>query len=155
MRVAVAAKTEEEVPITSEGRILVMDDSEGIRKVTEAMLRKLGYDTVTCNDGDEAIEKYTMALASQQPFDAVILDLTMPGGMGGKETMQKLMEIDPRIKVIVSSGYSDDPLVAQHGDYGFSGSISKPFRIVELSQILYDVLIRRPIFSPKSGKRTK
>ena len=122
------------------GKILVMDDEEMVRHILDKMLGHLGYKAKVARDGEEAIELFTAAQASGKPFDAVILDLTVPGGLGGRETMARLLKIDPRIKAIVSSGYSDDPIMADFREYGFSGVIAKPYRISELSKILQEVL---------------
>lgn len=121
---------------TGKGKILLMDDSKPIQQLMEAMLSRLGYEAVITSDGDEAIEAYESALREKQPFLAVILDLTVPGGMGGQEAMRTLLEIDPQVKAIVASGYSDSDVLAQYQEYGFIGSIPKPFRIVELSAVL-------------------
>ena len=126
--------------LTGLGKILVMDDEEMVRQILDKMLGHLGYKAKCARNGEEAIELFTSAQASGKAFDAVILDLTVPGGIGGKETMARLFKIDPRIKAIVSSGYSDDPIMADFREYGFSGVIAKPYRISELSKILQEVL---------------
>jgi CheY-like chemotaxis protein len=100
------------------------------------MLGRLGYEVEFAADGAAAIAGYSEATAAGRPFAAVILDLTIPGGMGGKETMETLLDIDPQIKAIVSSGYSDDPIMADFQKYGFSAVIAKPYRVAELSKIL-------------------
>lgn len=94
-------------------------------------------------DGFEAIELYKRARESGQPFDAVILDLTIPGGMGGKETIQNLLEIDPQVKAIVSSGYSNDPVMADFRKYGFHDVVAKPYRVEELKKVLDKVVMGR------------
>ncbi len=121
---------------TGSGRILVMDDEKFIRTLATEMLKRLGYETAQAQDGSEAIAIYRQAMASGEPFDAVILDLTVPGGMGGKETMTRLTAIDQGVKAIVSSGYSNDPLMSHYGDYGFIAAVKKPYVISELSQAL-------------------
>jgi PAS domain S-box-containing protein len=126
-------------PIGGRGRILVMDDDEMVRDMLIVMLRKLGYEARCAEDGEEAIKLYKEALAESRPFAAVIFDLTVPGGMGGKEAIRQLRAIDPQIKAIVSSGYSDDPIMANFQIYGFQGVITKPYRITELSKILSSV----------------
>ena len=135
-----ARGAEEEARAGSRGRVLLMDDEEMIREITSEILDALGYEAEFAENGDEAIRLFEHALASRKPFDAVILDLTIPGGMGGKETMQKLLDIDPYVKGIVSSGYSNDPVMAEFGKYGFSGVITKPFKIEELGEILRKIL---------------
>ncbi|MEA3415955.1 MAG: response regulator [Thermodesulfobacteriota bacterium] len=125
---------------TGKGKILVMDDQEVIREVAGEMIEVLGYEVEFAKDGAEAIELHKKAKKSAQPFDAIIMDLTIPGGMGGKETIQKLIEIDPETKAIVSSGYSNDPIMADYRKYGFCGVIAKPYKIKELGEILYKVI---------------
>jgi len=118
------------------GNILIMDDDEMIQDLTTEMLESFGY-TVDCAvDGNEAIEKYVSAEKSGNPFDVVIMDLTIPGGMGGKEAVKELLAINPKIKAIVSSGYSTDPIMAKYKDYGFTGRLSKPFQMDELQKVL-------------------
>ncbi|OGP18343.1 MAG: hypothetical protein A2V21_309195 [Deltaproteobacteria bacterium GWC2_55_46] len=122
------------------GRVLVMDDEELIREVSAEMLKLLGYEAAFAGSGKEAIDLFTKAMNGGVPFDAVILDLTVPGGLGGKETIRKLKEIDPRVKAIVSSGYSKDPIMADYGKYGFSGVIAKPYRVSEFSKVIQEVI---------------
>jgi len=122
------------------GKVLVMDDEEIVRLVLGEMLEHLGCTVGFAINGQEAIELYTHALQSESPFDAVIMDLTIPGGMGGKEAIQQLRKIDPNIRAIVSSGYSNDPVMADYRQYGFTGVAAKPYRIDELSEQLGKVL---------------
>jgi PAS domain S-box-containing protein len=122
------------------GKILVMDDDEAIREVTEKILIELGYEVGSASDGAETIALYRDAAQSGQPFDAVIMDLTIPGGMGGKEAIQQLLKFDPKVSAIVSSGYSNDPIMAEYEKYGFRGVATKPYRIEKLSWVLHDVL---------------
>jgi PAS domain S-box-containing protein len=124
------------------GKILIMDDEDMIREITGELLLNLGYQVEFAKNGNEAIVMYREALDLEKPFDAVILDLTIPGGMGGKETIKELLKIDPNIRAIVSSGYSNDPIMAEFKDHGFGGVIIKPYRLAELSQTLHDVLDR-------------
>ena len=112
-----------------------MDDEESIRKLLCANLTLDGYEVELTTDGAEAIEQYTKARESGKPFDAVIMDLTIPGGMGGKETIKKLLEIDPDAKVIVSSGYATDPIIADYRKYGFSAVLPKPYNIDEIKVV--------------------
>jgi CheY-like chemotaxis protein len=123
-----------------EGRILLMDDDWDILRVTRDVLNYLGYDTVLARNGKEAVDVYMKALKESESFDVVILDLTVQGGMGGKETIQKLKEIDPEVKAVISSGYSNDPVTAHYREYGFSSAITKPYSIDELKKALQSVM---------------
>jgi len=123
-----------------EGKILLMDDEETVRQVAGDMMRRLGYRVDDAADGQEALRKYAEAKEAGEPFDAVMFDLTVPGGMGGKEAFGKLLEMDPGVKAIVSSGYSNDPVMAKYDEYGFKGVVTKPYSIEELGRVLYDVL---------------
>ncbi len=123
------------------GKILVMDDDEAIREVTEKILMELGYEVGSAADGAETIALYQNAAKSGTPFNAVIMDLTIPGGMGGKEAIQQLLQIDPKVTAIVSSGYSNDPIMSEYEKYGFRGVATKPYRIEKLSWVLHDVLM--------------
>jgi PAS domain S-box-containing protein len=122
--------------VTGAGRILVMDDEEPIRDMAMAMLSMLGYGVDVAKDGEEAFDLYRLAKDSHDPYTAVILDLTISGAMGGRETLQRLIEIDPAVRAIVSSGYSNDPVMSNHKSYGFSGAVAKPYTPEELSQTL-------------------
>ena len=118
------------------GRILVMDDEGIVRELASNVISDLGYEVVIAADGTETIRLYQSAMESGDPFDAVIIDLTIPGGMGGRETIKRLMEADPEVKAIVSSGYSNDPIMTGFGEYGFKGVIAKPYKAGELSVVL-------------------
>jgi CheY-like chemotaxis protein/two-component sensor histidine kinase len=126
--------------IKGQGRILVMDDEASLRKVVGIMLEELGYESKFAKNGAEAIEMYKRAKEAERHYVAVILDLTVPGGMGGKEAIKNLLEIDPAIKAIVSSGYSDDPVLANFQEYGFKGMLSKPYEFRSLGKVLQEVL---------------
>ncbi|MEA3421960.1 MAG: ATP-binding protein, partial [Acidobacteriota bacterium] len=127
-------------PTTISGHILIMDDEEMVRNVAAEMLKKYGCTVDFAVDGKTAIEKYISANKSRHSFDIVIMDLTIPGGMGGKEAVNKLLAIDPKAKVIVSSGYSIDPIIANYNKYGFKGKIVKPFKIETLKTEVYKVI---------------
>ncbi len=129
-----------EEPLKGEGKVLVMDDEEIIRDAASEVLHYLGYAVVTARDGEEALHKYKKAQERGEPFDVVIMDLTVPGGMGGKEAVLKLKEIDPSAKVVVSSGYSTDPIMADFREYGFAGVVTKPYSVEELGSTLQKVL---------------
>ena len=130
--------------VSGKGRILVMDDDEIVRDVLSHMLAHLGYSPELAVNGTEAIECYLRAKEKGEPFAAVIMDLTIPGGMGGREAMSRLLEFDPNARGIVSSGYSTDPIMADYRSYGFSGVVAKPFRVEELSDVLENVVVATP-----------
>ncbi len=134
---------EEGAPAPGTGRILVMDDEEMIRDVAGEMLARLGYEVEFAAKGEEAVACYAAARQSERPFDAVIMDLTIPGGMGGREAIQKLREIDPGVKAIVSSGYSNDPIMARFREAGFRGVVSKPYTVTSLSEAVKKVLAEK------------
>ena len=115
---------------------MVMDDEEQIRAITQAMLGLIGHEVVLAKDGMEALQFYREAIESKTPIDLIIMDLTVPGGMGGKETVQKILAINSEAKVIVSSGYSNDPVMANFKDYGFCAAIAKPYQLPELKKII-------------------
>ena len=125
------------------GSVLVMDDEEMIRDLVAEMLKYLGYQVTTCNNGEDAIASYTATRASGTPFTAVIMDLTIPGGMGGKEAAREILEVDPGACLIVSSGYSSDPIMADYHRYGFSGAVAKPYNVAELGQLLETLITSR------------
>ncbi|MBF0469271.1 MAG: response regulator, partial [Desulfamplus sp.] len=129
-------KDKEENKHIGKGRILIMDDQELILKMAGIMLNKMGYEVVTASDGSLAIEIFREAYATHNQFDLVILDITVPGGMGGAETIPELLKIDPDVKAIVSSGYSNDPIMGSYADYGFCGVLPKPYTIGELAELL-------------------
>lgn len=125
------------------GKVLVMDDEEIIRKMLKNMLSTAGYQVELSDEGNEALEKYTQAMRAQDPFDAVIMDLTIPGGIGGKEAIKKLLEIDPQATVIVSSGYATDPIMSEYKEYGFKEVIAKPYSVQQLRETLSGLLTKR------------
>ncbi len=125
---------------TGTGRILVMDDDPVVLEVLAEMLEYMGFECQKAENGQEAVTLYEKAQASGYPFDAVILDLTVPGGMGGVQTIQKLRELDPQVRAIVSSGYCKDPVMAHPEKYGFRGTVAKPYRIEDLAAELQRVL---------------
>ncbi|MGE5423346.1 MAG: PAS domain S-box protein [Ignavibacteriales bacterium] len=133
-------KKVEKGPVLGQGRVLVMDDDRQVLDVLGRMLCAIGYETVMTADGSEAIDKYLEALTGDQAYDVVVLDLTVPGGMGGGETIIKLREIDPNIKAIVSSGYCNDKIMAEFDQWGFKGVLPKPYGIKDLSEVLSRVI---------------
>lgn len=123
-----------------EGKVLLMDDEEGVRVVIARMLEQGGYAVDLAGDGDAAIEMYRAAMKSGKPYDAVILDLVVSGGPDGKETVRRLIEIDPGVRAIAASGNYNDPAMARFGDYGFKEALAKPFLVSELNRVLGKVI---------------
>ncbi len=123
------------------GRVLVMDDDKSIATVTASMLKSLGYTPDVASDGEMAVERYLQALEAGEPFDAVVMDLTVPGGMGGAEALAQLREYDPAICAIVMSGYADTGLLADYQQVGFAGRLAKPFSLRDLAVTLHDLLV--------------
>jgi PAS domain S-box-containing protein len=124
------------------GHILIMDDDKAILNAVEAMLDHLGYSSQSVENGEEALTAYMQACKKGSPFDLVIMDLIVPGAMGGEEAAQKLITLDPQVKLVVSSGYSRDPVMADYQKYGFSGAMVKPYRLEELSLLLQKIFRR-------------
>lgn len=125
---------------TVNARVLVMDDEAEIRELIKEVLENMGMEVLTCADGKTAIEIYQKEMQSSAPIDLVILDLTVPGELGGKETLNELLKIDPKVKAIVSSGYSNDPIMSEYKKYGFKGVVSKPYQVNELIVTVQNVL---------------
>ena len=126
--------------LQGEGRILLIDDEQMIRRAAGEMLRRFGYDVTAAKDGEEAIRYYEEAAAAKRPFHAVIMDLTIRGSKGGRETAEALLTVDPDAKVIVSSGYSDDPVMSNFEDYGFCDVITKPYKLEDVGTVLRRVI---------------
>ncbi|MCP3942102.1 MAG: PAS domain S-box protein [Desulfobacteraceae bacterium] len=133
----------EYVSYKGEGRILIMDDQESILKISGRMLNLMGYETVFATDGAQAIKLYREAYKSEKPFNAVILDLTVPGGMGGAKTIPELLKIDPKVKAVVSSGYSNDPIMSNYEDYGFCSVVPKPYTKNQLAEVLNKIFDKK------------
>ncbi len=129
-----------DMPSLGGGKVLVMDDDAMIRETLGQLLPRLGYDVDFAEDGEEAIRRYENGLSDGEPFDAVIVDLTIPGGMGGADTIEVLRKLDPEVRAVVSSGYSDDPILANHQQYGFAARILKPYKAADLGRVLAQVL---------------
>jgi len=126
--------------ICGKGRILVMDDEDEIQEVLGKMLEHLGFDVDFASEGEKALSDYTDAFQQGSPYVATILDLTIPGGMGGKETLRQIKALHPEAAVIVSSGYSNDPVMGRFHEFGFSGVIAKPYNLLDLSKVLSQIL---------------
>jgi PAS domain S-box-containing protein len=126
--------------VSGTGRILIVDDEEAIRDLVEFTLDRLGYKVSQAESALEGVELYRQKLEAGERFDAVILDLTLPGGMGGKEALKRLIEIDPTVNAIVSSGYAMDATMSRYQDFGFRGVIAKPYEAAELGKIVHEVI---------------
>jgi len=139
-RTLVSVQTRPHISLSGSGRILVMDDEEMIRDLLRALLETLGYTVACVQDGTEAVAVYQHAQAAGQPFATVILDYTIPGGMGGLETLHRLRAINPQVKALVSSGYANNQVMADWAYYGFSGVVAKPYTMAQLQEALHNVL---------------
>lgn len=122
--------------MSGQARILVMDDEEAVLQVIQSMLSHFGHEVVTAKNGEEAVTLYEKHRNASAPFDLVLMDLTVPGGMGGKEAVAKILAIDPQAKVVVSSGYSNDPIMGNHREYGFCAAIVKPYQLSKLVETI-------------------
>ncbi len=134
---------EEPRVIPGRGRILVLDDDPLVRRTAEAMLRSLGYEVHSVGGGAEAIEVFRRAQERGEPFDTAILDLTVPGGLGGKDVVKELLEAEPELPVLASSGYSSDPVMCAFREHGFTGVLAKPYTMAELSERVRSALAGR------------
>jgi PAS domain S-box-containing protein len=133
-------KVQKTRPAMKSARIMVMDDDKMIRDVATAQLSMLGHEVISVSDGEQAINKYQELQDNKLPVDLVIMDLTIPGGMGGQEACQKLLQIDPTAKIVVASGYSNDPVMADFRKHGFSAAVAKPFDLDELRKTIESAL---------------
>jgi len=124
----------------NKGKILVMDDELTVRKSSVRLLTQNGFKVTCATEGNQAIKLFKTARDLKEPFDLVIMDLTVPGGMGGKEAAKRILKIDSKAKIIVSSGYSDNPVMAHYKKYGFSGALAKPYSMEELNASINSVL---------------
>lgn len=136
----VRQEVREEIIMSGRGRIMIMDDEEIVRRVVCDMLKYLGFVGIEAKDGEEALQIYRSCRDGGQDIDAVIMDLTIPGGMGGEEAVGRLLALDPQAKVIMSSGYCNDPIVKNYRQAGFCSIVSKPYQILDLSRVLAAVL---------------
>ncbi len=143
---AITTPDEEDTPrgaLPGGGRVLVMDDDETIRAIARGLLEKLGFRAETAEDSEETVRLYREAFEEGESFDAVILDLTIAGGRGGRETAADLLALDPGARLIVSSGYSNNPVLSRHREHGFLEVLSKPYRLEDLSRVLASVIARK------------
>ncbi len=129
-----------ENPSAEPALIMVMDDDEMLRTVARSQLEYLGHSVLPAEDGDSAVARYTECLHTDKPVDLIIMDLTIPGGMGGKEAAQEILALNPEAKIIVTSGYSNDPVMANYREYGFQESLLKPFDLRKLRKVILSVL---------------
>jgi CheY-like chemotaxis protein len=131
------------------GRVLFMDDEEPIVAMASLLLRRMGLEVELARDGAEAVQKFSEAHTAGRPFDLVVMDLTVPGGIGGREAIEQLRQIDPNVRAIVSSGYSSDPVLANHRAYGFCGMVAKPYKVEDFARVLRAALrqSRSPFFN--------
>jgi len=123
-------------PHKGKGMVLVLDDNEMVLRMARMLLEHMGYEPVCVRDGRDAIDAYKLAMQKRIPFKFLLLDLTIPGGMGGDRTMRALREIDPAVKAIVSSGHSSDPIMSSYAEHGFCAAIAKPYTLPQLSKVL-------------------
>ncbi|OPL18198.1 MAG: hypothetical protein AVO35_06755 [Candidatus Aegiribacteria sp. MLS_C] len=137
----------EDIPVAQGGknqgvgrRILIMDDQKMIRDTAGALLKELGYEVDTASEGSETLDMYRKAMEDHRPYYAVILDLTVPDGMGGTETVRELLQMDPGVRAIVSSGYSNASIMSDYSSHGFSGVITKPYSLNQISDLLGSIL---------------
>jgi PAS domain S-box-containing protein len=142
-RVAMTGPVSEEIPSNFNGRVLIMDDEEMVAEVAQEMLENIGYTATLTASGHDAIHEFQSAEDAQQPFDAVILDLTVPGGMGGAEAVSHIKQIRGSVPVLVMSGYADDSVLARYREYGFDGVLPKPFMIPDLRRVLHEAVATR------------
>ncbi len=126
--------------MSRKGKVLLMDDEQMILDVTCEILVFLNYEVISAKDGQTAIDLYKKEKAAGVPFDLVILDLSVPTGLGGKETIEQLKILDPAVKAVVSSGYTNDPVVENFSNYGFREKLTKPYNINEIKNILEKVI---------------
>ncbi len=126
--------------MADKGKVLLMDDEQIIIDVTNEVLRFLGYEVVFARDGAAALEIYKREKSAGMPFDVVILDLSVSDGMGGKETIENLRAFDPAVKAIISSGYSNDPVVQDYTKHGFVGRLNKPYKINDMKLLLEQLI---------------
>ncbi len=118
------------------GIIMVMDDEKMVQRICADMVRHLGYDVILADDGQQAIDKYKELMNTDNSIDVIIMDLTIRGGMGGKEAASKILELDKDAKLLVASGYSNDPILTEYTQYGFRGALVKPFDLNAISETL-------------------
>lgn len=130
-------------PLAKPARVLIMDDEPSIRRVGTVLLQRMGLEVVAVGDGAEALREFSAAREAVRPFDLIILDLTIPGGIGGKETIERIRQLDRQVPAIVSSGYSSDPVLADFRSFGFQASVPKPYMVGQLAETVARLLAIR------------
>ncbi|MBN1408095.1 MAG: response regulator, partial [Calditrichaceae bacterium] len=133
-------KVPDNIDFKGKGKILIMDDENFVRETASDMIAFFGFDVVCVKDGNEVVEEYKTARKNNNPYNAVILDLTIPGGMGGELAVKKLLRYDPDVTAIVASGYSTDPIMANYSRYGFKARLTKPYNLQEVGNVLRSTL---------------
>jgi CheY-like chemotaxis protein len=123
-------------------RVLMMDDDESIRRFGAALFARMGLETTLVGEGSEAVREFGAAWSAGRPYELVILDLTIPGGMGGKLAIEAIRKIDPKVPAIVSSGYSNDPVLSNFTKFGFQAMVPKPYDVKQLAATIRDLLAR-------------
>jgi len=136
------------------GRALFLDDEPPIQKLGAALLERLGLQVTIVADGRDAVRVFRDAISSGRRYDVVIMDLTVPGGMGGREALEEIRHIDPHVRAIVSSGYSSDPVLANHRAYGFRGMVAKPYQADEFARVVREVIAGYGA-SPEPGQHAR
>ncbi|WP_163340403.1 ATP-binding protein [Desulfopila sp. IMCC35008] len=139
---AVVLNEKAQLPVAMQGRILLMDDDEIICEVATAILSRLGYVVDSVADGETLVARYAASRSEGQAYDAVIMDLTIQGGMGGEEAVKKLLQINPKVQAIASSGYADSPIMSDCLQYGFAAILQKPYKVEEMASVLRQVIDR-------------
>jgi len=132
--------TTENIDSGNRTRILVMDDEAHIRNITQKMLEKFGYAVTLTTEGKEAVAEYGRAFREGRPYSLVIMDLTIPDGMGGQEASQEILALDSEACLVISSGYSDDPVMVEYKAHGIKGIIPKPYRMAELKETVQKLI---------------
>jgi len=130
--------------MTGKGKVLLMDDEQVILDVTREVMRFLGYDVMFARNGAAAVELYQHEKTARHPFDLVILDLSVPEGMGGKEAFEHIHALDPQAKVVMSSGYTDDPMMTGYASFGLAGILAKPYRVTDIKTLLETMIKKSP-----------
>lgn len=126
--------------MAGKGKVLLMDDEQVILDVTNEVLRFLGYEVMFARDGAAAVDLYCEERNKGNPFDLVILDLSVPEGIGGKEAFERLHALDPKAKVVISSGFTNDPMLTDYESFGLDGVLAKPYRITEIKALLENMI---------------